>query len=243
MATKTIDIFSYNILEDGTTTAAADTTFPKSRLYDWSSNFYWRKTAEGDITISVDQGASNIQSVDTLWIADHNFNGSDCTWEYSGDNATWSGAAVWTQGDANNILKIKTTAQTSRYWQLTISGVAEPQCGEVLMSDGISFDIMLTPTASHTLESQVSWTQSISGQSFGTKKGSQRREIAYNLRVTDAVLTNINTVITNTNNFLEPTLIKDKDGTYALFRFSTPPVYLYTDNDITEVDIRLSEVQ
>lgn len=242
MAANTIDIFSYNILEDGTTTVAANTSNPASRLFDWTSSFAWIKTASGDITINIDQGASNIQDVDTLWVANHNFNGLDLVWEYSTDDIAYTDAVVWTQGDTNNIVKTISATQTKRYWQLTISGATNPQAGEVLMSDAKSFKVLLTPSATHIPESNISWTQSIGGQAFGVKLATQKKNYSYDLRLTDSDITNMNTVITNTNDFLEPTLIKDKDGVYVLTRFVAPPGYTSVDINVTDVDIRMVEV-
>ena len=250
MPTSTVELFSYNILEDGTTTISGlnngtgleDAGYPEARIYDWSNNLYWKYTSNSDWMYFTCDQSSSVSDVDTLWVSNHNFTDTYCSWEYADDTASWTIGEAWTQTDNTDILKILGSTQSKRYWRLTVSGAVNPQIAELFMGDGTSFEIQVSPDPMHTWDSSVIWTQSVGGQNYSVKLATKKRRIEYALRVNDAVLATLDTIIANSNDLARPLLVKDLHGDYFLMRFERAPIYRHLNPDLTGVDLNLVEV-
>ena len=188
-----------------------------------------------------DQGSS-VSDVDTLWVSNHNFTDTYCSWEYADDTASWTIGEAWTQTDNTDILKTLGSTQSKRYWRLTVSGAVNPQIAELFMGDGTSFEIQVSPDPSLTHDSRVIWTQSVGSQAYGIKLAVKKRRVGYNLRVSDAVKTSMDVVTSNSDDFARPMLVRDRDDNYSLMRFERPPTYRFINPGLTDIDLNLVEV-
>lgn len=135
--------YHLNILESSTVTSdpAADSSFPVTRLYDRHIGRFYKAGSAADTTIHIDQGASNIQEVDTLIIPkDHNLSTLSCTLSYSDNDSDWTIVSSWTQADSSQIEK-PFTAATHRYWRLVVSSPASAvQIAEVFLTKSYEWD-------------------------------------------------------------------------------------------------------
>lgn len=249
---ETLRLVSKNILEDGTLTVTggtAQSSYPASRLYDWSKNFLWKVVtgssieAAEDIVIHVDYGAAT--AVDTLFISNHNFDGYDMQWQWSANDADWNDAVTdWTQSGSGDIVKTLTSSQSARYWRVTIDG-ADLECGEIVMGLADEFNVQTRPVPRHTKLINVVWSKSVSGQERGIKMGDARRVRTYTLRLDSTDLASFQTIIDdNLNQMSRPMLMRDKDENWFLARFDSVPSleYLLQDNTRTEIDVTLVEM-
>jgi hypothetical protein len=238
-------LFTYNIAETGTVSMSGtpDTGYPASRLYDRSKNIMWKDADNIARTFQIDQGAT-IKDIDLLWIANHNFDGEDITWEYSDNGSSWSDAVTgWTQGGNDPIVKIFPDSDLShRYWKVTITSLANAVCGEIFMGYGYTFPIMDKPIPAHGYLDNVQWSRSVGGQERGIKRGESRERRAYTLRLESADLANFLLAVDDLDGFSLPFLIKDKDDNYYLMRFDRIPSRGYLANIVDEIDINLVEM-
>lgn len=265
---ETLKIFSYNILETGEVAVSGepDTGYPVARLYDRSPNLYWKSTGTGQgfgfdaqgfgfddqqfgpqggefYDFLITQPAADIQTVDILYVAGHNFSGRLCEWQYSEDGESWTNAvSAWTQGDNEYIAKALSAAQTKQYWRLRVNGVTDPMAAEIFMSGGYSFGIQTNPPPVHSYRDNVAWSKSIGGQERSVKFGDERKTLSYGLRIDSTALANYQLIRADLDGFSKPMLIKDKDGNYMLARFEPPPAEDYFTKNRTMLDVVLLEM-
>jgi len=217
-----IKLYTRNILEDGTVTVTgtADTGYPKARLYDRAISLYWKDTVTEAKTFHVDQGASGNESVDILIIPKHNFNGADMTWEYSTDDSNWTAAvAGWTQGDNNQIVKTIASALTKRYWRVTVSSMANPQCSEIFMSYGYEFKVDFVSNPVLVDVPNVQWSQSVGGLERSTRFGNERRQRSYAIFLDTTDLASFRAAMDDLNHYSKPFYLKDHEDSYFMVRF------------------------
>jgi len=226
-----IKLYTRNIMEDGTVTVTGtpDTGYPKARLYDRSISLYWKDTVTEAKTFHVDQGASDNESVDALFIPKHNFNGEDMTWEYSADDSNWTAAcAGWTQSGNTQIEKILTTAVTARYWRVTVTSMENPQCSEIFMSYGYEFRVDFAQNPELAEQPNVIWTQSVGGLERSTKFGNLRRRRNYTLFLESTndytTLTDFRAAMDDLDHYSKPFYLKDHEGTYFMARLVGAPI-------------------
>jgi len=226
----TITLYTRNILETGTlvVTGTPDTGYPESRLYDRQISLLWKDTVTEAKTFVVDQSASGILAVDFLAIEGHNFNGEDMQWQYSTTGA-WAGEEVdavtdWTQGDNAQITKTAAAAQTKRYWRVTVTSMANPKCGEIFMSFGYNFDVMVEPRSERTSLDNVSWRRTVGGPERSTKFGDIRRSRSYGLVLDSADLTLFRAAMSDLDEYSKPFYILDDEGAYYTCRLTDIPI-------------------
>ena len=239
---ETIKIFPYNILEHGTVTVTGtpDTGYAEERMWDRSVNLYWKDTVTEAKTFQVNQG-SNIKSVDMLFIAGHNFDGEDITWDWSTDGEAWTESAGWTQSGFDNIVKT-ISALSKQYWRVTVTSILNPMCAEIYMGAGYSFGVQARPDPMHDLIANVQWRQSIGAQERAIKLGATRQRRDYVVRMNSSELANLVSLLGDLDDLSLPFIVKDKDGNYHLMRFDEAPSRSYFDPDITEARLSLIEV-
>lgn len=242
---SSITIYPYNILELGTLTVTGtpDTGYPEARLHDRSKNLYWFDTVTEAKAFEVDQGAADNLAVDFLAIEGHNFSGEDMQWQYSATGA-WAGEEVdavtdWTQGDNLQIIKTL-TAQTKRYWRVTLTSMADPRCGEIFIGGGYEFDIQTNPSGSRI--SNVQWNRTIGGDERGTKFGDLRRSRSYSLFLSAADLATLKTAIDYTDHMSKPVYIRDHFDEYFLCRFTADIDESFDNKTHTHVNIDIVEI-
>lgn len=244
-----IKLYTRNILEDGTVTVTgtADTGYPKSRLYDRAISLYWKDTVTEAKVFHVDQGASGNESVDALFIPKHNFNGEDMTWQYSDDDASWTNAcAGWTQSGNTQIEKILTTAVTARYWRVTVTSMANPQCSEIFMSYGYEFRVDFAQNPVFDGSPNVVWTQTVGGLERSTKLGSERRRRSFLLFLENnndaTTLVDWRAAMTDLDNYSNPFYLKDHEGNYFMARLDGRPKETFITEGHVQVAIDVVEM-
>ena len=245
MATWTIKFYPFNLLELGavTVTGTPDTGYPVSRLYDRESSLFWKDTVTEAKNFVVDQGATPV-AVDFLAIPKHNFSGVAMQWQYSTDNFSSSivdAVTDWTQGDNSQIIKTLSTAQSIRYWRVTIASMVNPQCSEIYMSKGFSFNALRDGNPTGQDQDNVQWNRTAGDVERSTKRGDKRRVRDYTFMLSAAELADFETVINYTDDYSKPFYIKDHRDAYYMARFLEKPHYDYNHNTHTRVKISLIE--
>jgi len=232
-----VKLFTKNILEDSTVTVTgtADTGYPESRLFDRAISLYWKDTITEAKTFHVDQGASGWDVVDALFIPKHNFSGYDLTWEYSDDDALWLPAVSgWTQGDNNQIEKTLPSSLTHRYWKVTLSSMANPQCSEIFMGYGYEFQADFHKNPSWEDTPNVVWNQTVGGLERSTKLGNKRRTRSYLMYLNSTTKVTFRTAMADLDNYSKPFYFKDHEGNYFMARLlDVPPEDFMTEGDLT----------
>lgn len=247
MAAWSIILYTRNILETGTVTVTgtADAGYPEERLHDRSGNFYWKDTATGAYTFTVDQGAVTTYEVDFLAIPRHNFNGEDMQFQWSTDNfAADTNDAVtdWTQGDNLQIIKTLGAALDKRYWRVTVTSMDNPQCSEIFMSYGYEFEILADPGSRREYQANVRWNKTFGDTERATKFGPSRRLPNYTVLLSAADLVSWQSAMDDLDDYSKPFFIKDHAGNYFMARFSEPPGEGYNHKTHTEITIDLIEM-
>lgn len=238
-----ITIYPQNILEDGTTTVTgtADTGYPEGRLYDRSIDLYWKDTVTEAKDYHVDYGAA--VEVDALFIDKHNFNGEDMEFQWSANDVDWTDAVTdWTQGDNLQIAEVMTASASKRYWQVTVTSMANPKCSEIYITLGYEFPIQQNPAPSQVDRPNVQWNRTVGGLERSTKFGVKRRVRDYNLLLSASEQASFETAMDFLDDYSKPFYVKDHDGAYFLCRLTETPVYdfghkthAYIPFDIIEV--------
>jgi len=234
-------------MEDGTNTITGtpDTGYPESRLWDRAISFYWKDTVTEAKTYVCDQGASGTQAIVALFIEKHNFNTEDMQWQYS-TTGVWGGEEVdmvtdWTQGDNLQIAKIGAAAQTKRYWRVTVTNMANPQCSEIYMSDALELDVLYQSPLEYE-QDNVRWNPSIGGVERGTKRGDLRKVRHYTFSLDATALTNFHTAMDNLDEYSKPFYIKDLDGVYWMCRLLDRPEETEHTQNNTYVSFKVIEM-
>ena len=234
-----IKLYTRNIFEDGTVTVTgtADTGYPKSRLYDRAISLYWKNTVTEAKVFHVDQGASGNESVDALFIPKHNFNGEDMTWQYSADDVAWTNAcAGWTQSGNTQIEKILTTAITARYWRVTVTSMANPQCSEIFMSYGYEYTVDFNNNPVLEDQPNVQWNPTVGGLERSTKFGNIRksRQYALFLQTATGTITTFRDAMDDLDHYSKPFYLKDHEGSYFMARLTAVPAETFiTEGHVT----------
>jgi len=223
-----ITLYTRNILETGTVTVTGtpDTGYPEARLHDRAVSLYWKDTVTEAKDFTVDQGASGNLAVDFLAVFRHNFSGIAMQWQYSNDDfsADVNDAVTdWTQGDNNAIVKVMGSAETQRYWRVTLASMANPKCGEIFMSFGRSFDVMQSPASVAGENDNVRWHRSVGGLERSTKLGEAVRHRQYTLFLSASELTSFQAAMAELDEYSRPFWIKDDAGAYFPCRLLAPP--------------------
>ncbi len=225
----TITLYTRNILESGTVsvTGTPDTGFPESRLYDRHISLNWKDTVVGAVDFIVDQGAANILPVNFLAIVGHNWDTETIEWQYSTTGA-WGGEEVdmvtpFVQSGNGQIIKAA-SAQTKRYWQVTLTSMTDPQAGELFMSFGYTFDVRVIPRSERSDAANVTWRKSIGGLVRSTKFGDLRRVRRYGLVLNSSDLTSFRAAMDDLDEYSKPFIIKDDEGEYYMCRLLDVPV-------------------
>lgn len=245
MATWTVKFFPYNILELGPVdvTGTPDSGFPESRLYDRAISLYWKDTVTEAKNFTVDQGASPL-AVDFLAIERHNFNGKDMQFQYSTDNFSGDindAVTDWNQGDNNQIIKTMGTEQIKQYWRVTLASITNPQCSEVFISKGFSFNALREKNPVGRDISNVQWNRSAGGLERSTKFGQKRRVRNYAFWLDASKFTDFETALSYLDDYAKPFYFKDHKDSYFLGRFQNEPDFDFNHNTHTRVDISIIE--
>lgn len=240
-----ITLYPYNILELGTVTVTGtpDTGYPVSRLYDRATSLFWKDTVTEAKNFLVDQGAVSVLPVDFLAIAKHNFNGAAMQLQYSTDNFsadTNDAVTDWTQGDNLQIVKPIATAQTKRYWRVTLASMADPKCSEIYISKGYSFDVDRQNPGGGDI-SNVQWNRTIGGTERATKFGPARRMRRYPLKLTEAQLENLIEAMSYLDDYAKPFYFKDHLDHYFMARLTSDPFESWGHESLTVVNLELIE--
>jgi hypothetical protein len=234
-----IKLYTRSIFEDGTVTVTgtADTGYPKSRLYDRAISLYWKDTVTEAKVFHVDQGASDNESVDALFIPKHNFNGEDMTWQYSTDDTNWTNAvAGWTQSGNTQVEKVLTTAVTARYWRVTVTSMENPQCSELFLSYGYEFKVDFVSYPALDERPNVLWNMTVGGLERSTKLGNERRQRSYAIFLESSDLTNFRAAMDDLDHYAKPFYLKDHEGSYFMARLVEVP----TETFITEGHVTMN---
>lgn len=241
-----ITIYPFNLLSESgstvTVTGTADTGYPETRLYDRSIGLHWKDTVTEAKNFQVDAGAA--VSIDFLAIVGHNFDGEDLEWQYS-DTGAWAGeesdfVTDWTQSGNAQIIKTATAA-SHRYWQVTLSSMANPQCAEIYMSKGYTFDVMINPSGPRL--DRVQWNITEGGLERSTKRGDVRRVRNYQWFLSAADLATFNdTVLPYLDELSLPFFLRDHNDDYFLARFGEAPGHVWDNPNYTHVPVSFIEV-
>lgn len=240
-----ITIYPYNILETGTVavTGDPDAGYPEARLYDRSTNLYWKDTVTEAKVFAVDQSASAL-AVDLLVIEGHNFDTEDMQWQYSTTGA-YAGEEVdavtdWAQSGNAQIIKTLGTAQTKSYWRVTLSSMANPRATELWMGFGYKFDVMINPSGGRTSNTQ--WNRTVGGNERGTKFGELRKFRNYTVFLSAVNLASLRACLDYTDAFSKPFYIRDHEDGYYLARLLSDPTESFDNPTHTHVDLSFVEV-
>ena len=247
MSAKTITIYPYNILEDGTitVTGAADTGYIESRLYDRCQNLFWKKTG-GDSSssfsceIKVDQGGSP-KYVDTLIIPKHNFALELMEWQYSSDNFVADinsamDSSSWTQGDNEQIVKEIANPRNDRYWRILIDEMEAMRCSEVFMSYGYEFYVKVDPFPTIGNRANIDKQDTIGGMTRTTKLGNKKRVRKYNMKLDAIDMSDWNEAMEYLDHYYKPFYFKDHESNIFLASFETisDPLRTHLGSDIID---------
>ncbi len=239
-----ITIYPTNILESGTVTVTGDpdSGYPEARIHDRSIDFLWKDTVTEAKDFHVDQGASSLD-VDFLAVAAHNFDGEDLEWQHSDDDAAWTDAATdWTQADDDLIIKTLSAALTHRYWQLTLTSMANPQCAEIFMGVGYSFDVQAPRPPSGRDLDNVQWNRTVGGSERSTKFGPVRRSRTYSLFLSAAELVQFDLAMAYLDDYSNPFFVTDHAGDTFFARLAGPPNINWDHKTHTHISLSLLEV-
>ncbi len=245
MATWAVKFFPYNILELGTVTVTGDpdSGYPESRLFDRAISLFWKDTVTEAKNFVVDQGATGNLAVDFLAIEKHNFDGEDMQFQYSTDNfsADINDAVTdWNQSGNGQIIKTLSEL-TKRYWRVTLSSMANPQCSEIFVSKGYSFNALReNPPAGRDI-SNVRWNRTVGGIERSTKFGDKRKSRNYTFWLSASEWTDWETVISYLNDYAKPFYFMDHKGSYFMAKFAEEPIYNFDHNIYTRVTVRIIE--
>jgi len=238
-----ITLYPDNFLEDGTVTVTgtADTGYPESRLYDRALGFLWKDTVTAAQDYHLDYATA--VECDFLAIEGHNFDGEDMEWQWSTDDAAWNDAVTaWTQSGNAQIVKVISSSLTKRYWKVTVTSMTNPQCGEIYMSLGYSFDILAEPGPAVKKISNVEWRRTVGGSARSTKFGNRTRQYTYDMFLSAADLTSFRAVIDLLDEGRYPFYIKDHEGSYWLCRLADEPIEKWDNHTYTHVTMTVIEV-
>lgn len=244
MTAWTVIFYPANILESGTVTVTGtpDTGYPAARLYDRDRTLYWKDSVTEAKVFHVDQGATGILDVDALFVGRHNFSGADMQWQYSDNDVDWSDAVDdWTQADNELIAKVLGAAIEHRYWQLTLSSMADPQCAEIFMSAGYTFNPITAMPGRGPDAANVRWQRTVGGIERSTKFGDTRRTRQYTFKMSAVEFASFATVLGYLNDYARPFFIKDHLDNYFMARFDGEPEVDFNHNTHTQVTVRLIE--
>ena len=246
MAAWTVTFFPFNILEIGTldVTGDADDGYPESRLYDRAINIYWKDTVTEAKNFTVDQGASGNLDIDFLAISNHNFDGINMQWQWSTDDFSGSindAITDWTQAGNAQIIKTIESAQTARYWRVTLASMANPQADEIYMSLGYSFNALREQVPSGRDIANVQWNRTIGGNERSVKFGEKKKSRTYTFWLTASQYTDFETVIDYLDGYSKPFYFKDHEDNYFLARFEDTPDITFDHNTNTRVTVRIIE--
>lgn len=227
-----ITLFTKNILETGTLTVTGtpDTGYPEARLHDRAKSLYWKDTVTEAKDFTVDAGAA--VEIDFLAIANHNFSGETFEFQYSTDNFSADvNDAVddWVQGDNEDIFKEMSASQTKRYWQVTMTSMVNPQCGEIFMSLGHDLEVLATDLEKSKI-TNIRWNRTVGDIERSTKFGDRRRRRSFQLLLDSTTLATLRTALdelATAGHDLGPFYIKDLEGDYWLARFVSDPLESY----------------
>lgn len=246
MTTWTVTFYPFNILELGTVTVTgdADAGYPESRLYDRARSLYWKDTVTEAKTFTVDQG-SDILEIDSLMILGHNFDGCDMELQYSTDNfvadINTAFGQSWTQDGNDDIYRGFYPAQTKRYWRVTLSSIANPQCGEIIITNGYQFNVLRDGKHEGVDRPAVQWNRTAGGLERSTKFGENRRTRKYSFWLTESEYTSFETVLSYLDNYSKPFMFSDHEGSAYMARFLEEPRIYFNHNERTRVDVSLIE--
>lgn len=223
-----IKLFTYNVLDQSgsavTVTGSPDSGYPEERLYDRDIDFYWKYTASATVTFHVDQGASGSLVIDTLIVDKHNFSGRAMSWQYSDNDSDWSDLVPgWTQGDNNQIVKESTESSAHRYYRLVVTNAVNPQCTEVFMSHGYTFQVRFDEPPEETDVDNVFWEETLGGNERSVKLGDERKGRIYSVFLNPTLLASWRTAISYLDQNSKPFYVKDHEDNYWLARFKGRP--------------------
>lgn len=240
-----VTIYPYNYLAGGTVTVTGDpdTGYPEARLYDHAQALLWKDTVTEAKNFALDYGAA--VELDFLAIANHNFAGEDLQWQYSTDNFSGDvndAVTDWTQSGSALIVKTMGTAQTKRYWRVTLSSMENPQCGEIYMSKGYAFEVLASPAPALKDVANVSWQLTVGGVDRATKWGQSRRSARYELFLSAAELTSFKTATALLDHYSRPFYLTDHEGATWLARLLGEPLRVHDHKTHTHVSVEVIEV-
>ena len=241
-----VTLYTRNILETGTVTVTGtpDTGYSEERLYDRCIDLYWLDTVTGAVDFTVDQGAGAALPVDSLFIDGHNFDGEDLQWQYSTDN--FSGdindmVTDWTQSGSDLITK-SASAQTRRYWRVTLSSMTNPQATEIFMSYGYEFGVQARPNPNLREIPNVVWSRTVGNNERSTKFGDARRVRQYGLYLDSTDLTSWRAAMDDLDGYSNTFYIKDHEDAYIFGRLDGAPAEDHGNADYTTISFTFLEV-
>ncbi|MCP4707781.1 MAG: hypothetical protein GY869_04080, partial [Planctomycetes bacterium] len=145
---------------------------------------------------------STVRDIDMLFVANHNFDGLSCNWQWSSDGSNWVDAVTPWVADDNDIVKaIAVAVENKYYWRFIVYGPTNPTAGEIWMGGGYSFGIQRKPSPMHIYQDNVNWSRSIGGQTRGIKLGTVKQRRDYKLSLSNGNLANYNQIVTDLNDF------------------------------------------
>lgn len=241
-----VTFYPYNILESGTVivTGGPDDGFPESRLYDRAVSLFWKDTITEAKNFVVDQGVSGNLAVDFLAIHRHNFSGIAMQWQYSSDNFAGDindAVTDWNQGDNNQIVKTLGSPITQRYWQVTLASMANPQCGEIYMSKGYSFNALREGNPTGRDIDNVRWQRTVGGIERSSKFGDKRKTRTYSFWLSASEYADFLAVKGYLDEYSKPFYFKDHAGSYYLAKLEETPHEDFNHNTHTLVTLSIVE--
>jgi len=244
---STITLYTRNILESGTVdvTGAPDTGYPESRLYDRHISLFWKDTVTEAKNFTVDQGATGNLAVDFLAIESHNFDNKTMQWQWSTDNFSGDvndAVTDWSQSGNGQIIKTLDPAFTKRYWRVSVSSIANPQCSEIFMSYGHSFTILANPYPRAKKQANVSWRRTVGGSERSTKFGDARKVRTYAMKLDSSALADFQNAMDDLDEYSKPFYICDHDGNYWMCRLLDEPEEHYSNKAYTTISISVIEM-
>jgi len=218
-----IKIYPYNILAEGTTTVTGDpdSGYPEARLYDFSIDFYWKKTAAASTYFfHTDQG-STILPVDFLAIETHTFNGLTVHWEYSDNDSDWYAAVSSFVSGSGQIIKTLASPLSHQYWRVRVISATSPRCTEIFMSRGYAFNVDFGEEPESADIDNVIWQEMLGGLERSVKLGEERKSKEYTVVLDNTAALNFRTAVGYMENYSRPFYFKDHEDNYWLARFQS----------------------
>jgi hypothetical protein len=241
-----IKTYYRNLLENSTVTSTPteEATYPVYHLYDRKIGRNYKPSASGTVTLLVDQGATTQYEADAIIIpSGHNLSGETLTLASSSDNATYTTVKTITPDDSGDIYETF-TAQTKRYWKLTITTPkAIPSFAELYLSDSYAWERNpIEIDRGNYPVFNVLRMEDSGGRPRFVEMGDKRDIRTYSLEYASSAQRVETTTLNNAWAGKNPFYFLDTDGTTLIFVELTSPLEFKRNGDYASFDFNIMEV-